>query len=59
VQKYGESNSLAQELRQQVEELISNGDGLEASPSRTHATGESGLQQFHAGFRKAKPNSSD
>jgi hypothetical protein len=52
VQKYGENEPVAQELRQQIEELRQHSP---ASRSKTQDEGESGMLSFHMGFRKAKP----
>ena len=49
VQKYGENEPLAQELMQQIEKLRQQKPG---SQSKTQDAGESGLMNYHAGFRK-------
>ena len=49
VQKYGENAPVAQELRQQVEDLRQQKPG---SQSKTQDAGESGVMNYHAGFRK-------
>ena len=49
VQKYGENEPLALELRQQIEKLRQQKPGSQSKPQDA---GESGLMTYHAGFRK-------